>query len=890
MVVAVRAEAVITAQNQLRPGLSAAAAELARFKSRQAQAFAAFNAQTARAATASARNMAAAQAAADRRAGTAAMLLAARQRKDSRSQVPSAGLLPVGGLGAGAVGAAAGGYAVVAGLRNATRQALSFERELYNVQRATDSSGEALRNQGEFLLDLSRATGKTKEELAQLYAAAGFAGRPVNELGRFTDYAAKATVAWGTSAETTGQALAEIGNIYGAKQGRIEEIGDAINTIADKSASKETDLLDFLKRVGGQAAILGISAENVLAFGAALKEVGVQTEVAATGFSSAILNKALVPDDDFDKKLVKAGINAKKFRKVVEQDATKGIVTLLEGVNKLEGVKKLGVLKDLFGLEYADDVARLAGALSRLNDLRKIAGDRKAYLGSVRQGFSLALEKDFNKIARAERAMDAWFTRIGDNLKLIVGGLAEQFNALDESTRKAESSAKRIADIHSEARKREGNAEPPPAPAGEKRESYETRALRQIASGDVTELTLTALAQESSNDKIKKAAENALRDRVFARADKTGSDKQRSLIDLSNSLLGRGFGADAGRPDQARGLAAMAEAERRRIAIMQHQFDLIGFEAGVVKKRDRQAIELESSQRRGSFFNMPQQPLSRQGLTGPLAMLPAGMVRNTVSPVSPNDTAFGRRRMVMPDLPAPASPTTRTSPRSPYSLMPPPEGSWNLFDKIRRDLGDAIGLRSKVDEVKFGGGRSAPSIQYDGASVPTRRPPVRSSDLPGEVSTALDLGAAIGLRATVDEVKFGGGGSAPSIQYDGAAVPTRLPPVRPADLPGKVSTARDIAAALGDAPTKLGDLDTAGLDAARSKAVDVRSTIESLGPAGASAGTALGAGISSGLSQADAAIDAFIARTQQKLNSLRAPQLSFGGGSGGFDTGKQGAN
>jgi TP901 family phage tail tape measure protein len=81
-------------------------------------------------------------------------------------------------------------------------------------------------------------------------------------------------------------------------------------------------------------------------------------------------------------------------------------------------------------------------------------------------------------------------------------------------------------------------------------------------------------------------------------------------------------------------------------------------------------------------------------------------------------------------------------------------------------------------------------------------------------------------------------------------------------------------------------VDPAPLAEAQAKVADVRTTIESLGPVGASAGTALGTGISSGLSQAEAAVAASVARMQQTLNTLRMPSLSFGTGAGGLPVGR----
>lgn len=75
------------------------------------------------------------------------------------------------------------------------------------------------------------------------------------------------------------------------------------------------------------------------------------------------------------------------------------------------------------------------------------------------------------------------------------------------------------------------------------------------------------------------------------------------------------------------------------------------------------------------------------------------------------------------------------------------------------------------------------------------------------------------------------------------------------------------------------------LDDAKSRVAEVSTSIEALGPVGASAGTALASGITSGISQMEAELSAAISRMQQKLNSLHAPSLSFGG-LGGFNTGK----
>ncbi len=77
---------------------------------------------------------------------------------------------------------------------------------------------------------------------------------------------------------------------------------------------------------------------------------------------------------------------------------------------------------------------------------------------------------------------------------------------------------------------------------------------------------------------------------------------------------------------------------------------------------------------------------------------------------------------------------------------------------------------------------------------------------------------------------------------------------------------------------------TQGLDDAGSSAERLKALILDIGPSGGIAGSKMASGLLGGLSKMEADVDAAVSRMQQKLQSLKAPSLSFGG-SGGFNTG-----
>lgn len=357
-------------------------------------------------------------------------------------------LAGAGGLSVETLGAAGAAYAAGSVLNKAYQSSMSFERSMIEVGKATDASGEDLKVYERKLMDLARATGKTKEDLASMLSQAGFAGRPGAELMDFTEYAAKATVAWGTSAEETGQALAEIGNIYQADQKRIEQIGDAINTMADKSASRETDLLEFMRRAGASSKQAGMSAESILAFGAAMKEVGVRNEVAATGFE-ALLN-VMKLGEEFSKSagdgLKELGYDSTKMRKAFVAKPVETMIGLLEKLNTVaDPLKKAEIMTNLFGKEYQDDIAKLLNALPKIRQFLALMGDADAIAAKgVRFQFGQNLDKDVSKIDRATQSIDVLLERLGRPIKVQAGGIAEQINTMVDRLEKGDTVAQRL--------------------------------------------------------------------------------------------------------------------------------------------------------------------------------------------------------------------------------------------------------------------------------------------------------------------------------------------------------------------------------------------------------------------------------------------------------------
>ncbi|QFR32369.1 phage tail tape measure protein [Ancylobacter sp. TS-1] len=319
------------------------------------------------------------------------------------------------GLGAAGGAAALGVAGVAAALGGAIKSAMSFEDAMAEVRKAVDLSDTEFAGLEQTILRISRETPLAKEEIAKLVAQAGFAGRPIQDLARFGTHAAKAAVAFGLSAEESGDRLAKLGNVFQLSQERIEALADAVNYLGDNMAAKEADIMEFLGRVGGQARIFGLSEAQTAAFGSAILSLGVSSEVASTGFNALMtkLGTASKQSKAFQGGLKALGLSSKQLSRMIAEGPAEAIVEVFRRIKKLAPEKQMAVLTDMMGLEYADDAARMAQSLDLIIQALDMINDPSRSKGSVDRAFSIFDELTSSKLTKVGNQFAALGVNIG---------------------------------------------------------------------------------------------------------------------------------------------------------------------------------------------------------------------------------------------------------------------------------------------------------------------------------------------------------------------------------------------------------------------------------------------------------------------------------------------
>ncbi|XZG69238.1 phage tail tape measure protein [Chitinibacteraceae bacterium HSL-7] len=310
------------------------------------------------------------------------------------------------------VGASLGGFAV------AGRAAVDFESAMAGVSKVVDGSDEQISALGRSIQEMSLRLPVAATDLAKIAEAGGQMGVPLPKMGQFIELAAKMGTSFGISAEEAGQAVGKLTAIFGLPLGGIEQLSNALNTLGNGTAATEKGLLDFLTRVGGSAKQFGLTAEQVSALGGTFLAMGKTPEVAGTAVNALLqkLQTANVAGDDFKDALSRMGLSAQTLATDIRENPQAALDQFLGTLAAIEPQARAELLAQLFGLEYADDIAALTGSLGEYRKALNLVSDAQKNAGSLDREFEKRVQTTESQLTLMNNALKAVAVNFGSIL------------------------------------------------------------------------------------------------------------------------------------------------------------------------------------------------------------------------------------------------------------------------------------------------------------------------------------------------------------------------------------------------------------------------------------------------------------------------------------------
>ncbi|HDV7508700.1 TPA: phage tail tape measure protein [Campylobacter jejuni] len=294
-------------------------------------------------------------------------------------------------------------------------EAISFESAMADVRKVVNfDEGDNIKKMSDDILKMSQILPVSAKELAAIAAAGGQIGLGSKDVREFTNLVTKMKVAFDMSAEDVGDSVAKIKNILGISLEEMQDLGDSINNLSDNSASKAREIIDVMKRTAAAGKQIGFTKEQIAALSSSFISLGKGPEVAGTAINS--LYRVLATADNMGAKaegaFSKLGISGAFLKQVSFDDPQKGLDMFLERIAKLDQKEQMGILVDIFGREFADDMATLVGGLDTYKEALKNASD-EAKKGSLQREFDTRAATTENSITLMKNAFNALAVNLG---------------------------------------------------------------------------------------------------------------------------------------------------------------------------------------------------------------------------------------------------------------------------------------------------------------------------------------------------------------------------------------------------------------------------------------------------------------------------------------------
>lgn len=328
------------------------------------------------------------------------------------------------------VAAVAGaGYIVTSSIGDA----MTFESAMADVRKTVDfDRPDGLIRLGKELKVMTRTIPIGATGMANIAAAGGQLGVVAKDLPPFVTQVAKMSTAFDMMPDEAGKSMAKLSNVYQIPITAIGKVGDAVNHLSDNSAATARDIVTVLGRVGGTARQFGLTAQQVSALAGTFLALGKQPEVAGTAINALLtkMQTATKQGKSFQRGLNAIGLSAEDMEQSISVNGQAAINDLFDALSVFDDGERAGILFDLFGQEYVDDISLLAGAMGEYRKQQLLVAKESAYVGSMQREFATRAATSANQLQLMKNQVNELSINFGSTLLPAVNSVLKPIGAV----------------------------------------------------------------------------------------------------------------------------------------------------------------------------------------------------------------------------------------------------------------------------------------------------------------------------------------------------------------------------------------------------------------------------------------------------------------------------
>ena len=508
----------------------------------------------------------------------------------------------------------------------ASREAIAFEAAMTDVRKVVDfPTPGAFKEMAADIKAMSREIPVSLEGLAQIAVTGGQMGIAAKEIRGFTEVVSKMSTAFKISADEAATAIGRLMNIFNLSVAETQRLGDAINHLGNNTNAAEHNILNVMNRTGGMARVFGLASTETAALGTAFLALGRPPEIAATAINALmlILQTAPTREASFKQALARIGFSAEKLALDISKAPQRTLMKFLDTLKTLDKQTQSETLANIFGRQYADDIAILLTGLDTYKKTLKLVTRETNFAGSMQKEFNELVKTTQAQLQLAKNAISEAAVNLGSaflpaivavskavaSITHVIAGLADQFPVLSAAAISAVTAFAGFSALRLVWSVIRAGLIGLIAPLGSLAVAARALALTPLgavltaasmaayAFSKATESTVTPLLENAAalNKSRRATAEKIKTLEALKRTLETTQPGTREHVEAEEKLAAILPDANLSLDEQGRVLARVSDAARENVSALNQYLDLL-------KREDRQTLALQLDAQSRAFM------------------------------------------------------------------------------------------------------------------------------------------------------------------------------------------------------------------------------------------------------------------------------------------------
>ena len=276
--------------------------------------------------------------------------------------------------------------AAVGGLGAVVTTAASFEDAFAGVEKTVDATDAQLADLESTFRQMARTIPVSFEELSAIGEQAGALGIAIDAIDEFTEVAATLGVTTDVSSDQAATSLGVLSNVLKLTADDYERFADVLVQLGNDGASTESAILGIAERAGAGAGLIGIAADETLAWSSAVANLGIETEAGGSALQKFFVEtlRNLQDDDTLAVMAETAGMTGDAFVQAFDKDASGALRTFVGGLGELAEAERLAVLEAL-GFNDIRITRTLLGLAGNVDEVERAFGNLEKAEGAAQR-------------------------------------------------------------------------------------------------------------------------------------------------------------------------------------------------------------------------------------------------------------------------------------------------------------------------------------------------------------------------------------------------------------------------------------------------------------------------------------------------------------------------